>query len=120
MESLGFEIVFEAMATRFKHRKHLDLIPVDLLWVSDDTFAKMKETTQKTGRHNDIPVIDFETLLAMKLHALKDQAERRNKDLLDIFELLHENEGVLSEEKLREICERFGGPDAYNIIRRIS
>ncbi len=120
MESLGFEIVFEAMATRFKHRKHLDLVPVDLLWVNADTFARMETTTQMTGRHHDIPVIDFETLLAMKLHALKDQVERRNKDLLDIFELLHENEGVLTEEELRKICERFGGPDAYNIVRRIS
>ncbi|MES2660074.1 MAG: nucleotidyl transferase AbiEii/AbiGii toxin family protein [Verrucomicrobiota bacterium] len=119
MKSLGFEIAFEAMATRFKHGKHLDLVPVDLLWVSPETFAKMEATDQMTGRHDDIPVINFETLLSMKLHALKDQVERRNKDLLDIFELLHENAGVIAEDKLREICARFGGPDAYKIIRRI-
>lgn len=119
MKSLDFEIAFEAMATRFKHPKHLDLLPVDLLWVSADTFAKMAATDQMTGRHHDIPVISFETLLAMKLHALKDQAARRNKDLLDIYELLHENDGVIAEERLREICTRFGGPDAYKIIRKI-
>jgi hypothetical protein len=97
----------------------LDLVPVDLLWVSLETFDKMKATDQMTGRHRDIPVINFETLLSMKLHALKDQEARRNKDLLDIYELLHENAGVIAEEKLREICERFGGPNAYNLIRRI-
>ncbi len=119
MRSLGFEIVFETMATRFRHRKHLDLLPVDLLWVSAETFAKMATTDQRTGIRADMPVIDFETLLAMKLHALKDDKERDGRDLLDIRLLLKENKGVMTEEHLREICERFAGPDAYNLIRMI-
>ncbi len=31
-----------------------------------------------------IPVIDLESLLAMKLHALKDRLVRKDRDLLDI------------------------------------
>ncbi len=119
MKSLGFDITFEAMATRFQHAKHLDLPPVDLLWVSAGTFSKMRETDQKTGRHGDIPVINFESLLAMKLHALKDDGERKGKDLLDIRFLLGENSHAITEERLREICEKFSGPDAYKLIRMI-
>lgn len=119
MQSLGFEIVFETMATRFKHKKHFDLLPVDLLWVSVETFAKMAATDQRTGTRADMPVINFESLLAMKLHALKDDKERDGRDLLDIRLLLKENKGVMTEEHLREISERFAGPDAYNLIRMI-
>ncbi len=119
MRSLGFEIMFEAMATRFTHKKHFDLLPVDLLWVSAETFAKMAATDQRTGIRSDMPVIDFESLLAMKLHALKDDKERDGRDLLDIRLLLKENKGVMTEIHLREICERFAGPDAYNLIRMI-
>ncbi len=119
MRTLGFEIVFEAMATRFKHKKHFDLLPVDLLWVSAETFAKMATTDQRTGIRSDMPVINYESLLAMKLHALKDDKERDGRDLLDIRLLLKENKGVMTEENLREICERFAGPDAYNLIRMI-
>ena len=117
MQALGFEIVFEAMATRFRHPKHFDLLPVDLLWVSPATFAKMAVSDQKTGKHAEIPVIDFESLLAMKLHALKDDQERDGKDLLDIRLLLRENKEELSEEFLRDMCERYAGPDAYNLVR---
>ncbi len=120
MRSLNFEIVFETMATRFRHKKHLDLLPVDLLWVSAETFAKMAATDQRTGPRVDMPVINFESLLAMKLHALKDDKERDGRDMLDIRLLLKENKDVMTDEHLREICERFAGPNAYNLIRMIS
>ena len=120
MKLLGFDIVLEAMATRFHHTKHFDILPVDLLWVSAETFAKMAATNQRTGIRADMPVIDFESLIAMKLHALKDDEERHGKDMLDIRNLLGENKHALSEGKLREMCERFAGPDAYNLVRMIS
>jgi Nucleotidyl transferase AbiEii toxin, Type IV TA system len=117
MESLGFGISFESMATRFLHKKHLDMAPVDLLWVSAESFAKMATTGQKTGRHGNIPVIDFKALLAMKIHALKDDKERKGKDVLDIRFILAENPHAITDEQLRELCERYSGPDAYNYVR---
>ena len=120
LASLDFQIIFEAMATRFQHRNHLDLAPVDFLWVSDESFAKMATTGQKTGYHGAIAVIDFEALLAMKLHALKDDKEREGKDLLDIRFLLAGNPHAITEEHLRNLCERYAGPDAYNLVRMIS
>lgn len=79
--------------------------------------GKMADTDQRTGFHGDIPVINFEALLSMKLHALKDRETRHDRDLLDIRELLGKNQGVVSEIRLRELCERFGGPRAYDLVR---
>jgi hypothetical protein len=117
MESLGFEIAFEAMATRFELKRSPVFPPVDLLWVSAETFAKMADTDQRTGLHDNIPVITLESLLAMKLHALKDRETRHDKDLLDIRELLDKNRSGISEERVRDLCERFAGPDAYDLVR---
>lgn len=119
MKSLGFEIAFEAMATRFQHPEHIGLPPVDLLWVGPETFSILRETDQKTGRHGSIPVINFESLLAMKLHALKDDSTRMGKDLIDIRALLGENHHAITDERFRTLCEKFAGPDAYKLIRRI-
>jgi hypothetical protein len=117
MASLGFEIAFESMATRFELKKSLVFPPIDLLWVSPETFAKMADTDQRTGLRDGIPVITLEALLSMKLHALKDRKERHDKDLLDIRALLGKNPGAFSDARLRELCERFAGPDAYDLIR---
>jgi len=119
MKTLGFTIAFEAMATRFQRVNPLEMMPIDLLWVSPETFARMSATDQKTGIHGDIPVIDLEALLAMKLHALKDQVVRKHRDLLDIRYLLEENVGAFSETQLRELCQKYAGPDAYDLIHHI-
>ncbi len=120
MASLGFATAPEPMATRFHLVNHPETPPVDLLWVSPETFSKMATTNQRTGRHKDIPVIDLESLLAMKLHALKDQDERDGRDLMDIRLLLKNNARAITEPCLRELCERFAGPDAYGLIRQLS
>ncbi|MEX1114538.1 MAG: nucleotidyl transferase AbiEii/AbiGii toxin family protein [Akkermansiaceae bacterium] len=119
MKSLGFTIAFESMATRFQRVNPLEMMPIDLLWVSPETFAKMSATDQRTGIHGDIPVINLESLLAMKLHALKDRVARKERDLLDIRFLLEENAGVVSESQLRELCQKYAGPDAYDLINNI-
>lgn len=108
------------MATRFQRKNPLEMMPIDLLWVSPATFAKLSVTDQKTGIHRDIPVINLEALLTMKVHALKDRVTRKDRDPLDIRFLLEENAGAISEAQLRQLCEKYAGPDAYNLIRTIS
>jgi hypothetical protein len=66
-----------------------------------------------------MPVIDFESLLAMKLYALKDDKERHGKDMLDIRLLLAENQNAMTEERHQEFCKRYAGPDAYKLVRMI-
>ena len=120
MRSLGFIEVFDSMATRFQMAKDPAFTPMDLLWVSAETFGKMASTGQRTGLHGDIPVIELEVLVSMKLHAVNDNEARHGKDLLDIRELLALNPRAISEERLRELCEEFIGPHGYDLVRKIS
>ncbi|WP_193213213.1 hypothetical protein [Luteolibacter marinus] len=53
----------------------------------------------------------------MKLHAVGDNEARHGKDLLDIRELLSENPGVISDERQRQLCEKFAGPDGYDLVK---
>ena len=56
----------------------------------------------------------------MKLHALKNDKERKGKDNLDIRFLLAENPSAITEDHLRALCERYAGPGAYKYVRMIS
>jgi hypothetical protein len=117
MEELGYVKTTEGMASRFRRPGDLSFPPVDLIWVDADTFARMAGRKVFTGRAASIPVIGFEALLAMKLHALKDDDARKGKDLVDIRFLLEYNAGAITEERLRAMCDRFGGAGAYQKIR---
>jgi hypothetical protein len=39
---------------------------------------------------------------------------------LDIRFLLDENQHAITDERFRELCERFAGPNAYNLVRMTS
>ena len=115
MRQLRFEQASEGMASRFVRGDLPGFPAVDLIWVSMESFAIMQETSERTGPRGEIPVLGFETLLAMKIHALKDHETRKGKDLLDIRFLLAEH--PIDEARLRALCQRYGGPTAFDMIR---
>lgn len=113
MADMGFSKKSEGMASRFAMSDSMAFPPVDLIWVDRDTFAIMADTDCRTGRHGDIPVIGFETLIAMKLHALKDDLQRQGRDALDIRSLIRYGTKRISPEKLKELSLRYAGPGVY-------
>ena len=117
MAKLGFHVEFEAMATRFRLPGDPTVVPVDLIWVDSESFRKMGLTQERTTDRKDIPVVDFEALLAMKINALKDGEARDYRDLLDLRSILRYNSDAISEDRLKALCLRFGGPTAYSMIR---
>lgn len=119
MDQLHFTKYSVGMASRFKNRKHPTLPFVDLIWVDDATFHRMAEPDSdlEPGQTQKFRVINFRSLLAMKLYALKDDEKRDHKDLLDIRLLLRYGYARIPEEELKSMCERYAGPDAYNLIR---
>lgn len=120
MDLLGFDKTTEGMASRFKRRGDPGFPYIDLIWVDDSTFAKMAAPDSDAREKPHVPVINFRALLAMKLHALKDDEVRRSKDLLDLRYLLSDSPIEISDEEFRTMCERFAGPDAYDKVKRIS
>jgi hypothetical protein len=113
MSDLGFTKVAEGMASRFLRKSDPCYPPIDLLWFDDASFAKMAQTTDRIGSDGSIPVIDFESLLAMKFHALKDDEHRQGRDVLDIRSLLSYSISQISDCRLQHLCLRFAGPGVY-------
>lgn len=113
MRRLGLTKSTEGMASRFFMLRDPSFPPVDLIWVDPQTFETMAATENRTGRHGQIPVIGFESLLAMKLHALKDDVHRQGRDVLDIRSLLQYSPTRITEERLKELCLRYAGPGVY-------
>jgi hypothetical protein len=105
------------MASRFKNRKHAIFPYLDLIWVDDATFEKMKEPVPAEARKQMAPVINFRALLAMKLFALKNDEERDHKDLLDIRFLLKYGHTRISDDEFKAMCERYAAPGAYGKIK---
>jgi len=113
MSKLGFQPTSDGMATRFKYTRDLAFPAVDLIWVNDDTFAKMRGVIDPVL---GVRVITFEGLIAMKLYALKDDKLRKGRDLRDLQELLERNPGKIPEADLRTMCSKYAGPEAYDAL----
>ena len=117
MDELGFTKTTEGMASRFKSRKHPAFPFIDLIWVDDTTFEKMAESDPLKLENQPMPVISFRALLAMKLHALKNDEEREHKDLLDLRFLLKYGHTKISDKEFKALCERYAGPGAYEKVK---
>jgi predicted nucleotidyltransferase len=93
---------------------------VDVLLVNSSTFEKMwLERVPATIQGHPFHVPRLEHIIAMKLHATRNQSQRRIKDLLDISELLRANSGLVSSHKMRELCEQFGPPGKTEEILKL-
>lgn len=110
----GFER-FDSLGAfhRFKHLLN-PLLAIDLMLTEAPTFAKLwnlAKDFQIVG--NPIKVPTFEHLIALKLHAAKNEA-RTHRDLEDISNLLRLNPAVLSPALLLDLCHRYG-PDGSTL-----
>ena len=95
-----------------RYRSRLPNLPeVDVLFVDRDTFDKLQ--------HNSIPLQrrkhrfqapGLMQLIALKLHAIRNEPRRSARDVADITELLRLNPGKVSSTDLEELCQRFGPP----------
>jgi len=117
MEKLGFQKCSDGMATRFKHRREIAYPFVDLIWVDDASFAKMSEPDDAINGEGDVAVVSFRALLAMKMFALKDDAKRHGKDLLDLRALLAYGKAKIPDEEVLMMCERYAPPSTYERIK---
>src|ERR1700730_1795864 len=82
---------------------------IDALFVDADTFAKLKQNTVSLSRgHHQFQVPGLSELIALKLHAIRSDPRRENRDLADIGELLRLNQGKVTHPELEELCRKFG------------
>ncbi len=93
---------------RYSHHS-LYLMDVDVVLVDRSTFEKMvKESVIYRIGKIQMRVPSLTHLIALKLHAIKNNPERENRDMGDIVELLKSNAGKISETGLQSICSGYG------------
>lgn len=111
------EVVRTDVAAKFSSDSE-DLIDIDFMFVDPKTFEKIKEEGKEAsyeGRLFRIPKLEH--LIALKLHAIKQQPKVRElKDLSDIVELIRRNHVDVASEAFKSTCLNFGTPELYQKI----
>ncbi len=95
-----------------------DLIDIDFMFVDPKTFEKIKkEGKEESYDGHSFWVPKLEHLIALKLHAIKQQPKVRElKDLSDIVELIRRNHVDVASESFKSTCLNFGTPELYQKI----
>ena len=95
-------------------------IDLDLMLVNDETFQKMAAQSKVT--HFDemaAHIPSLEHLIALKLHALKQELRHRHiLDFDDVMNLVLKNGINVEESHWRDIFEKHGTLDLYERIRK--
>jgi hypothetical protein len=84
----------------------------DLLMVDRQTFQSIYDESVKYFIASvEVNIPNMSCLIALKLHAIKNNSKRELKDLFDIVELLRINPDKISPEELQYLCVNYGPAD---------
>lgn len=93
--------------------------PLDLVFVEQETFQNVvKEARDVEVMGRKLLVPSAEHLIALKLHAIKNDPKRETKDLNDIFELIKVKGLDVSSPKFKDFCLKFGNIDLFERIQK--
>ncbi|MBI4358539.1 MAG: nucleotidyl transferase AbiEii/AbiGii toxin family protein [Candidatus Omnitrophica bacterium] len=111
------EILESRVVSRFGLPDEGDIV-IDLMPVDSETFRKMRFQAKEEvydGRKFLVPKLEH--LIAMKIHALREQFDvRKVKDLPDIVELIRRNKMDPQSEAFRSLCLKFGSAKVHEEI----
>ena len=92
---------------------------IDLLYVDPGTFAKLDADAVEMDLGNlVVRVPSVAGMVSLKLHAMRNNPERRPRDSSDIQAILLLHPQALGLEELRGLCERYGPPSIYDELKR--
>ena len=120
LSTIGYEIFNQTKAfVQFKS-KQVTHWPIDLILVDDSTFDKVYSSASfQNIDSNKIPFASILHLIAMKLHALKNDLDNRmEKDKSDLLELLKLYRVDLNSEEFRQLCEKYANIVVYEKITK--
>jgi len=95
-------------------------LPLDLLFVNPDTFAKLlAEAVPGPPGVTNARVVSLRHLLALKCHAIKHgHAGRLVKDVDDVIQLVEANRLDMRAPETRDLFLKHGTPELYEKVRR--
>jgi len=118
LTNAGYERVYRTNLFAKYRAEAGDLLDVDLLFVESKTMHLIC-TEGKTVQTGDAEFVvpSLFHLVAMKLHALKHNRERRQgRDMPDVLALLEANHVDVRAIAFKELCLRFGTSQLYDEI----
>jgi hypothetical protein len=117
--SVGYEIFNQTNAfVQFKSNQQ-GLRDIDLLLVDENTLSKILSQGKTVHfAQSDFIVPSAVHLLAMKLHAIHGNKDRRIKDIPDISHLVKSGEINLSDGAIRQIFEKYEALELYNDLTK--
>lgn len=94
--------------------------PIDLMFVDGATFSKLYVDAEEVSFGYAIAlIVSVRHLIALKIHALKHYQEHRfTKDYLDIVGLLRTQKSGLTDDDLRQLCERYANRELFEKLKR--
>ncbi|MCE9615092.1 MAG: nucleotidyl transferase AbiEii/AbiGii toxin family protein [Lentisphaerae bacterium] len=94
--------------------------PVDVLLVAADTFGNMlKDSLAWQFGSVTLRVPSLPHVIALKLHAIRNNPAREARDLGDVSELLAANPGAIAEADLAALCAKHGPPGIGDRLGRL-
>lgn len=94
---------------------------LDIVFVNQKTFdgiLEKAEITELEGKRFKVASLDH--LLALKLHAMKQNLQRRGfRDITDVLDLAERNRIDVKGEKFKELCLKYAGKETYRIIQEL-
>jgi len=102
-----------AIFSRWNHASFTEP-DIDLMFVNDATFANL--SSDSVPFHVGSAILQVPTiprLIALKLHAVRNNAERTRQDIADIEALLRCHPGAISTENLKLLCETYGPTNVF-------
>ncbi len=118
LKKLGFVPArIEEVFARFKGNKHY-LMDIDFMFVDKETLDKViKDGKEISIAKQKFIVPSLDTLIALKLHAIKHNLKLREyKDLPDIINLIRTNKVNYKSKEFRELCLKYGTEELYKKI----
>ena len=118
LKEAGFKIDFiHDTFVRFKANDYY-LADIDFMCVDKETFNKIvKDAKMISIANQKFMIPSLNTLIAMKLHAIKSNRKAREyKDLLDILSLIRANNVNYKSREFKELCLKFGTEELYQKI----
>jgi len=104
----GYEKGVEtSIFSRWKHPS-MAVDDIDVMYVKPETFEKLLQDCRflKVG-NADLRVPSIPSLISLKLHAMKSNPDRIDKDGRDIADLLKTNPGVLNRSELEALFAKY-------------
>lgn len=93
-------------------------MPIHAMFVNGETFEKMwKRRTPMLSADGPLHAPCIAHLIALKLHAVKNNPKRLQKDMGDVLELLSRNPGAVTREELEKVCKSYASQESVSVLK---